>query len=102
MANCTYINTKHSHFCARAGILLSGQRLGRPPNHLGINAEHRQQLLADPRQRNEVEGVFGTGKRRYSPNLIIAKLKAGAGGTISMGLLVMGDEKILRMLRLFR
>jgi hypothetical protein len=48
-------------------------------------------LLADPRQRNEVEGVFGNGKRRYSPNLIIAKLKAGAGGTISMGLLVMGD-----------
>jgi len=48
-------------------------------------------LLADPRQRNEVEGVFGTGKRRYSLNLIIAKLKAGAGGTISMGLLVMGD-----------
>jgi len=32
----------------------------------------------------------------------MAKLKEGAGGSISMGLLVMGDEKILRLLRLFR
>ena len=46
------------------------------PKESMINAEHRQQLLADQCQRNEVEGVFGSGKRRYSLNLIMAKLKA--------------------------
>jgi hypothetical protein len=65
-----------------------------------MNAEHKQLLLADQRKRNEVEGMFGTGKRRYSLNLIMAKLKAGAEGTISMSFLVMCAEKILRLLRL--
>jgi hypothetical protein len=48
-----------------------------------------------------VEGVFGTGKRKYPLNLIMPKLKAGAEGTISMSFLVMCAEKILRLLRLF-
>jgi hypothetical protein len=66
-----------------------------------INAEHKQQLLADQRQRNEMEGMLGTSKRRYSLNLIMPKLKTGAEGTISMSFLVMSAEKILRLLRLF-
>ncbi len=46
-------------------------------------------------------GHFGTGKRKYSLKLIMARLKAGAEGTISMSFLVMCAEKILRLLRLF-
>jgi IS5 family transposase len=38
----------------------------------------QQQLLADQHKRSEVEGMFGTGKGRYSLNLIIAILKAGS------------------------
>ena len=66
-----------------------------------INAEYRQQLLDDQRQCHGMEGVFGTGKRRYSLNQIMAKLKAGAEGPISTSFLVMSVEKILRLLRLF-
>jgi len=44
-----------------------------------------------------VEGVFGTGKRKYSLNLIMPKLKAGAEGAISMSFLVMCAEKIMRL-----
>ncbi len=47
-----------------------------------------------------MEGVFGTGKRKNSLNLIMPKLKAGAEGTISMSFLVMCAERILRLLRL--
>jgi hypothetical protein len=36
-----------------------------------------------------VEGVFGAGKRKYSLNLIMPKLKAGAEGTISISFLMM-------------
>lgn len=99
-ADRIYINTKNRHFCTRAGIRLSGKRLGRPPKDQKMNAEHKQ-LLADQSKRNEVEGVFGIGKRKYSLNLIMVKLKAGAEGTISMSFLVMCAEKILRLLRLF-
>jgi hypothetical protein len=44
-----------------------------------------------------VEGVFGTGKRKNSLNLIMPKLKAGAEGAISMSFLVMCAEKIMRL-----
>jgi len=45
-----------------------------------IDADQQQQLLADQRKRNEVEGLFGTGKRRYSLklNLILAILRGGS------------------------
>jgi hypothetical protein len=58
-------------------------------------------LQADQRKRNEVEGMIGTGKRRYSLGLIMAKLKHGAEGTISISCLVICAKKILRLLRLF-
>ena len=48
-----------------------------------------------------MEGVFGTGKRKNSLNLIMPKLMAGAEGTISMDFRVMCAEKILRLMRLF-
>ena len=73
----------------------------RPPKDLEINAAHKQQLSADQRRRNEVEGVFGSGKRKYSLRLIMARLTKGAETLISMGFLVMCAEKILRLLRLF-
>ena len=48
-----------------------------------------------------MEGLFGSGKRKYSLRLIMARLTKGAETSISMGFLVMCAEKILRLLRLF-
>jgi len=100
-ADRIYINTKNRNFCTRNNIRLSGKRLGRPPKDPGGNAAHKQQLSADQRRRNEVEGVFGSGKRKYSLRLIMARLPKGAESSISMAFLVMCAEKILRLLRLF-
>ena len=100
-ADRIYINTKNRNFCTRNNIRLSGKRLGRPPKNLEVNAAHKQQLSADQRRRNEVEGVFGTGKRKYSLQLIMARLPKGAETLISMAFLVMSAEKILRLLCLF-
>ena len=100
-ADRIYINTKNRHFCSRENIRLSGKRLGRPPKDPGVNAVHKQLLSADQRRRNEVEGVFGSGKRKYSLRLIMARLAHGAETSISMAFLVMCAEKILRLLRLF-
>ncbi|MCS5693500.1 transposase [Cyanobium sp. FGCU-6] len=100
-ADRIYINTKNRNFCARNNIRLSGKRLGRPPKDPEINAAHKQQLSADQRRRNEVEGCFGSGKRKYSLDLIMARLAKVAETSISMAFLVMCAEKIRRLLRLF-
>jgi hypothetical protein len=100
-ADRIYINTKNRNFCTRNKIRLSGKRLGRPPQDPEINAAHKQQLSSDQRRRNEVEGVFGAGKRKYSLQLIMARLPKGAETTISIAFLVMCAEKILRLLCLF-
>ena len=100
-ADRIYINTKNRHYCTRHGIRLSGKRLGRPPKDPQIQAAQKQQLSADQRRRNEVEGVFGYGKRKYSLKLIMARLTRGAETSISMAFVVMCAEKILRLLRLF-
>jgi IS5 family transposase len=100
-ADRIYINTKNRNFCTRNNIRLSGKRLGRPPKDPVVNAGHKKQLSADQRRRNEVEGVFGAGKRKYSLRLIMARLPKGAETSISMAFLVMCAEKILRLLRLF-
>ena len=100
-ADRIYINTKNRNFCTRNNIRLSGKRLGRPPKDPEINAAHKQQLSADQRKRNEVEGCFGSGKRKYSLELIMARLPKGAETSISMAFVVMCAEKIRRLLRLF-
>ncbi|MFN6338858.1 MAG: IS5 family transposase [Cyanobacteriota bacterium] len=100
-ADRIYLNTKNRNFCTRNNIRLYCKRLGRPPKDPEISAAHKQQLRADQRKRNEVEGCFGSGKRKYSLNLIMARLSQGAETLISMSFLVMCAEKILRLLRLF-
>ena len=100
-ADRIYITTKNRHYCMRNGIRLSGKRLGRPSLNPELTLAHKNQLKADQSRRNEVEGVFGSGKRKYSLDRIMARLRAGAETSISMAFLVMCAEKLLRLLRLF-
>jgi IS5 family transposase len=99
-ADQIYINTKNRNFCTRSSIRLSGKRLGRPPKDPEVNAGHKQLLSADQRRRSEVEGCFGSGKRKYSLKLMMPRLAKGAGTSISMAFLVMCAEKIRRFLRI--
>ena len=48
-----------------------------------------------------MEGCFGSVERKYSLDLIMARLPKGAESSISMAFLVMCAEKILRLLRFF-
>ena len=100
-ADRIYINTKSRNFCTRNDIRLSGKRLGRPPKNPEISAAHKQQLSGDQRRQNEVEGYFGSGKRKYTLDLIMARLSIGAENSISMAFVVMYAEKIRRLPRPF-
>jgi len=52
----------------------------------------------DMRERNAVESIFGTCKRRYCLARIMARLKETAESVISLQFLVMNLERRLRLL----
>ena len=52
--------------------------LGWPPKDPEIYAVRKQLLSADQRKRNEVTGVFGSGRQKYALKLIMARLAKGA------------------------
>jgi hypothetical protein len=83
-ADRIYINRMNSNFCTRNYTRLSGKRLGRPPKDPEINAAQKQQVSVDQRKRNEVEGCFGSGKRKYSLDLIMVGLPKGVETSTSM------------------
>ncbi|MFM7640281.1 MAG: transposase, partial [Cyanobium sp.] len=93
-ADRIYINTKNRNLCTRNNIRLSGKRLGRLPKDQAITAAYKQQLYADQRRRNEVEGCFGSGKRKYSLDRSRALRPICAENSISMAFVVMCLEKI--------
>ena len=76
-ADRIHLNTKNRNFCTRNNMRLSGKRLGRPPKALEISTAYRLQLSAGQKKRNEVDRYFGSGKRKYSLDLIMARLSKG-------------------------
>ena len=80
-------------YCKTHGIRMSGPPLGRPPKH--VSAEDRKQAAADEAIRNQVEGKFGQGKRRFGLGRIMAKLASTSAAQISLTFLVMNLERAL-------
>ncbi|MEB3317885.1 MAG: transposase [Cyanobacteriota bacterium] len=100
-ADCIYLDSKNRNFCTRNNMRLSGKWLGRPPMNLEIIAAHKNRLSADQTKCNEVERFFGSCKRKYSIDLIMARSSNDVEDTILMAFVVMCAENILRCLRLF-
>jgi IS5 family transposase len=75
---------------------LSGPKLGRSSED--EKKEAKIQAYQDSCERNEVEGKFGTGKRKYTLDCIMAKLKETSESMIILNLLVMNLDKKLRLL----
>lgn len=88
-------------WCAERGIRLSGMPPGRPlavtPENRAAIRKLRKQLRMDDAIRQEVESVFGVGKRRYGMGLIKEKLKETSEVSISVCALLMNLETILRV-----
>ena len=65
--------TRANHaYCRERGIRLSGRPLGRPKQ--AEQAAICKQARADAAIRNQVEGKFGVGKRRFGLGRVMAKL----------------------------
>ncbi len=96
LADQIYRNRDNRAFCKKNGIRLSGPALGRPK----ADEKKRKELLEiqDMSERNQVEGGFGVGKRRYGLGRIMARLKETAESVIMLQFIVMNLEHRLRVL----
>lgn len=94
-ADQIYRTRANRAFCRERGIRLSGKPLGRPK--VKDAADTRKQVLADAAVRNQIEGKFGQGKRRFSLGRVMAKLAATAECTIAITFLVMNLERWLKL-----
>jgi hypothetical protein len=94
-----YRNRVNRAFCRARGIRISGPPLGRPvKNEL---AAVRNQTLEDAKVRNQIEGKFGQGKRRFGLGRVMAKLVATSESAIAVSFLVMNLEWLLKQLLFF-
>lgn len=65
-----------------------------------ISKEEKKQAQNDERVRNCIEGKFGEGKRRYSLNLVMAKLPNSSETVIAITFLTMNLFALLRQILL--
>jgi hypothetical protein len=99
-ADKIYRTRDNLRWCQDKGIRLSGPPLGRPPVEESERELLRKQQRLDERIRIEIEGKFGTAKRRYALDRIMTKLRRTSETTIVLVFLVMNLDKILRDLLL--
>jgi IS5 family transposase len=96
LADKIYRNRKNREYCKGNNIRLSGPSLGRKTEK--IKKEEQKLEYLDNCNRNQVEGKFGEGKRKYSLGKIMTKLAETSATTIVLSLIVMNLEKKLRLL----
>ena len=93
-----YRNRETIAWCKERSIRLTGPALGRPQRDLELTKVARRQEYQDICDRNMVEGEFGTGKRAYGLNRIMAHLPETSFCVIAVSLLCMNLTKRLRSL----
>jgi len=95
-----YRTRENRRYCKERGIRMSGPPLGRPK--LNPPRDEKRQTYKDERERVEIEGVFGRGKRGFSLARVMAKRADTSATAIAIVFLVMNLETILQiLLRLF-
>ena len=98
LADKIYRNRQTLTFCREHHIRLSGPALGKPPKDRELSRRAKKQEYQDSCDRNEVEGVFGTGKTAYGLGRILARLEKTSCCVIGVALLLMNLLKQLRFL----
>lgn len=91
-----YRTRENRAYCQERGIRMSGPPLGRKPH--SVSREEKRQAYEDEVIRNQVEGKFGQGKRRFGLGRVMAKLASTSAAQISLTFLVMNLERALAAL----
>jgi hypothetical protein len=91
-----YGTRENRNYCKSRGIRLSGPGLGRKSDE--VKEAERKQNYQDGCERNAVEGDYGTGKRKYGLDRIMAKLDNTTFTAISFGFFVKNMERLRTIL----
>lgn len=106
IADNIYGTRENRTFLREVGIAFSGKVLGRSPTLPAQEAKlARQRRKAQARLRNQIEGKFGEGKRKYDLDLVKAKTMQTSESWIAAVFFVMNLARWLRsssFLSLFR
>jgi hypothetical protein len=95
-ADKIYRTRNNQAWCKERNIRLSGPQLGRPLVDDALNKARKKVQRLDEIIRIQIEGKFGTAKRKYRLNRIMTKIQKTSETTIALIFLVMNLDAILR------
>ena len=98
LADKIYRTRDNLAYCKEHGIRLSGPPLGRPRKD---EPRDRKSEYRDACERNAIEGLFGTGKRSYGLDVVMAKLQSTSMAVIMVAIMAMNLKRLI-LLRIFR
>lgn len=94
-ADKIYQTRANRNWCKEHGIRLSGKPLGRPRE---LSKEEKKRQRQDETDRIPIEGKFGNAKRKGTLQRVMAKLAITSRTVVSIGLIVLNLDTVLRFL----
>ena len=98
LADTIFRTRENLRYCREHGIHLNGPKLGKPFADPAEARKHRKLEWLESGERGEIERNFGVGKRRYSLDCIVTKLKETSEVMIHSIVIYMNLRKRLRLL----
>ena len=94
-----YGNRENRNYMKKHGIKYTGAALGRRVKEpTGEQKEYEKQRKKKARQRSQVEGIFGVGKRKYDLGLVKAKTQETSESWIGIVYLVANIARFMRVI----
>ena len=98
LADTIFRTRENLKYCKKLGIHLNGPKLGKPYADPAETRRQKKLEWLESGERGEIERNFGVGKRRYSLDCIVTKLKETSEVMIHSIVLYMNLRKKLRLL----
>ena len=98
LADTIFRTRENLKYCKEHGIHLNGPKLGKPFSDPAEARKHKKLEWLESGERGEIERYFGVGKRRYSLDCIVTKLKETSEVMIHSIVIYMNLHKRLRLL----
>ena len=98
LADMIFRTRENLKYCKEHRIHLNGPKLGKPFTDPAEAKKHKKLEWLESGERGEIERQFGTGKRRYTLDCIMMKLKETSEVEIYASVLYMNLRKKLRLL----
>jgi len=93
LADNIYKTKANKTFCKEHNIRFTGNKTNKEPI---LKEKDKKEYIQDCKDRQVIEGLFGTGKRKFSLNLIMTKRQDTSETSIALEILALNLGKLLR------